>query len=211
MNQIVKMKDHLPATECDDPWSEIATAEGNQTILKYEKGVWFVTTAEVPIGTKYIAFIDELASGFIKFNDGEAPEVHLGKVKFGKDKLPKRHDLGDIDQADWPVIDGKPQDPWKAVMQLPLSPVDRIGELVVFSAISSGARSAVANLCGIYSRSPRNGYLPIIELGTSSYKHKKFGTVHVPVLKLVSWHQTAPVLESEDPAPAGDMDDSIPF
>jgi hypothetical protein len=89
-------------------------------------------------------------------------------------------------------------------MQLPLSPVERIGELVVFSAIGNGgAASAVADLCGIYDRSPRNGLLPIIALGTTSYKHKKFGTVHKPVLQLVSWHRTGPdfsVIDSENPA-----------
>jgi hypothetical protein len=209
MNKIVKLEDHLPATESASPWGEIAAEHGNQTLLKYVKGVWFVTDEEVPLGTKYVAFIDELACGFIKFNEDEAPEVHLGKLKYGKDKLPTRLDLGDVDQDDWEIVDGKPKDPWQPIMQLPLSPIDRIGELVVFSAIGAGgARSAVADLCGIYDRSPRNGYLPIIGLGTSSYKHKKYGTVHTPVLKLVSWHQPAPVLiESENPAPV-DVDPS---
>jgi hypothetical protein len=75
---------------------EIAAEYGNQTLLKYVKGVWFVTDEQVPLGTKYVAFIDELACGFIKFNEDEAPEVHLSKLKFGKDKLPKRHDRGDV-------------------------------------------------------------------------------------------------------------------
>jgi hypothetical protein len=131
--------------------------------------------------------------------------------------LPKRRELGDVDRADWEVEDGNPKDPWQPIMQLPLSPLDRIGELQVFSAIGGGgARSAVADLCGIYDRSPRHGLLPIIELGTSSYKHKKYGTVHVPVLKLVSWHRTGPDLasyESEDPsAGLGDeMSDEVAY
>jgi len=216
MTKIVKLEDHVPVTEYDNPWSEIAAERGNQTLLKYVKGVWSVTDEQVPLGTKYVAFIDALERGFIKFNEDEAPEVCLGKVKFGKDKLPKRQDLGDLDPDKWEIVDGKPKDPWQPIMQLPLSPIDRFGELVVFSAIGEGgASSAVIDLCGIYSRSPRNGYLPIIELGSSSYKHKKYGTVHVPVLKLASWHQVAPVIES-DPAPSeGDygaaMDDAIPF
>jgi hypothetical protein len=216
MNNILKLQDNLPATD-NNPWSEIAAERGNQTLLKYVKGVWSVADEQVPLGTKYLAFIDLLERGFIKFNEDGAPEVHLGKVKFGKDKLPKRHDLGDLDQDDWEIVDGKSMDPWQQIFQLPLSPIDRFGELVVFSAIGekSGARSAVLDLCGIYSRSPRHGYLPIIELGTSSYKHKKYGTVHVPVLKLASWHQVAPVIES-DPAPSeadygAAMDDAIPF
>jgi hypothetical protein len=204
------------ATESDNPWSEIGTEHGTQTLLKYVKGVWFIKDDQVPLGTKYVAFIDELAQGFIKFNEEAAPEVHLGKVKFGRDQLPKRNDLGDVDQEEWPVVNGKPKDPYQPIMQLPLSPVERIGELVVFSAIGEGgARSAVADLCAIYGRSPRSGYLPIIELGTSSYKHTQYGIVHVPVLKLVSWHQAAPVIES-DPVPSegdygADMDDEVAF
>jgi hypothetical protein len=213
MNKIIKSKDHLPATECASPWGEIATEYGSQTLLKYIKGEWSIGEEEVPLGTRYIAFIDELACGFIKFNEDAAPDVHLGKVKYGKDKLPKRHECGDVDQEEWEEEDGTPKDPWQPIMQLPMSPVDHIGELVVFSAIGAGgARSAVADLCGIYDRSPRHGLLPIIALGTRSYKHKKYGTVHVPVLKLESWHRTAPeILGDETENPGAGLDDEIPF
>jgi hypothetical protein len=49
------------ASESDNPWSEIGTEHGTQTLLKYVKGVWFITDDEVPLGTKYVAFINELA------------------------------------------------------------------------------------------------------------------------------------------------------
>jgi len=203
MNNIVKIENHLPATECASPWAELATEYGNQTLLKYVKGEWSIGEEEVPLGTKYVAFIDELACGFIKFNEDEKPKVRLEKLKFGKDKVPKREDCGDLDKDGWEIgDDGNPADPWQPIMQLPLSPLDCIGELVMFSAIGTGgARSAVADLCGIYDRSPRNGLLPIIELRTRSYKHRKYGVVHVPVLKLASWHQTGPDLsgETDDP------------
>jgi hypothetical protein len=200
------LKKHEPVTptaeQHESPWGEIATEHGSQTILKYIKGDWLIGEDEVPLGTKYVAFIDELACGFIKFNEDEAPDVHLAKVKFGRDKLPKRDGCGDVDQSEWEVgDDGKPKDPWQPIMQLPLSPVDHVGELVVFSAIGEGgARGAVADLCGVYDRSPRHGLLPIIALGTRHYMHKKYGKVHVPVLKLESWHRTG-LAESESPPP----------
>jgi hypothetical protein len=164
-----------------------------------------------------IAFIDELACGFAKFNEDGPPDVRLGKLKFGKDSLPKRQDLGDLNEEDWEIVEGKPKDRWQPIMQLSLSPLDCIGELVMFSAIGTGgARSAVADLCGIFARSPRHGLLPIIELRTRSYKHKKYGVVHVPVLKLVSWHQTGPDLsgETENPEaenPGVGLDEEIIF
>jgi hypothetical protein len=97
---------------------------------------------------------------------------------------------------------------------LPLSPVDRVGELVVYSATSVGGRGAVADLCGIYDRSPRNGLRPIIALGTSSYPHKKYGKVHNPVLKFVSWYQAGAPVNAGDPVPSegdygADFDDEV--
>jgi hypothetical protein len=213
-NKIVKRESNLPASSVS-AWGEIAAEEGSQTLLKYEKGDWKIGEDDVPLGTKYVAFIDELACCFIKFVEDEAPQLRLGKVKLGKDKLPTRLDCGDSNQDDWEIENGEPKDPWQQVRILPLSPVDRVGELVVFSAISVGSRGAVADLCGIYDRSPRNGLLPIIALGTSSYPHKKYGKVHTPVLKFVSWYQAGgPVVTEDDPVPSesdygADFDDNL--
>src|SRR5262249_53295751 len=99
--------------------------------------------------------------GFIKFNDEAKPDVEIRKVKCGGNKLRKRHDLNEVDQSNWPVVDGKPKDPGQPIMQLPM--VSAIGELVVFSAIGEGgARDAVCNLCGVYDRSLGSGLLPIV-------------------------------------------------
>jgi len=164
----------------------------------------------VPLGTEFAAFLDQLHRGYIKFNEDDPPGLVIAKVT---DRKVMRHECGDLDESEWDTdpVTGEPKDPWQPTMQLPMSPVDRIGEMVVFSAVSGGALSAVAKLCDTYHNVRRKNVLPIVALGTSSYKHKKFGTVHVPVLKLVRWHQTAPDLgESENPAPA-DPDYEIPF
>jgi hypothetical protein len=203
MNRIMKVEDQLPATtQYDDPWAEIAAELGTPTLLSYTKGVWDIKEEPVPLGTEFVCFIDQLRRGYIKFNEEGPPDLVITKVT---DRKVKRHECGDVDEEAWDTdpATGEPKDPWQATMQLPMSPVERIGEMVVFSAISGGALSAVANLCDTYHNARRKMVLPIVALGTSSYKHKKYSTVHVPVLKLVRWHQTAPdLVESENPAPA---------
>ena len=51
-------QDTALTTESDNPWSEIGTEHGTQTLLKYVKGEWSIGEEEVPLGTKYVAFID---------------------------------------------------------------------------------------------------------------------------------------------------------
>jgi len=208
MNKIIKREDHIPATQYDDPWAEIAAEHGTPTLLNYKKGDWDIKEEKVPLGTEFVAFIDQLSKGYIKFNEDGPPNLLIAKVTARK---VKREECGDVDEAEWDTdpATGNPKDPWQLTMQLPMSPLERIGEMVVFSAISGGALSAVANLCDTYHNARRKNVLPIVSLRTSSYKHKKFGTVHVPILKLVRWHQTAPdPVESENPAPT-DPDDGV--
>ena len=213
MNKIVKTKpeEQLQATASDNPWADIAAEFGSQTRLAFKKGVWSVNDEKVDEGTQYIALIDRLTRGFIKFNGDDPPELRIALVT--SNKVPQRHELGDVDRDEWEVgDDGKPKDPWVECWQLPLMPVDAPGELLTFATNSVGGRTAIADLCGIYNRSPRNGLLPIIEIRTSSFYNKKTRSdTFVPVLKLVSWHNTAPVqIESENPAPF-DPSDEVPF
>jgi hypothetical protein len=45
---------------------------------------------------------------------------------------------------------------------------------------------------------------PVVTLGTSSYKHKEYGTVYKPVLQVVGWRNNEPKAEpepEEEPAP----------
>ena len=209
MNKPLK-RHETPIAQQDNPWSEIANEYGSQTLLKFVKGDWKIGEEVVPEGTKYIAFVDELARGFIKFKDREVAGLRMEKVASGT--VPTREELGDVDQSEWEIgDDGKPSDPWQEQWQLPMASVDCVGELVVFPTGSDGGIKAIANLCGIYGRSPRNGMLPIVELRSHSYQHKKHGEVHEPVLKLVGWHQTGPVVDSIEPPEGFDPEDEIPF
>src|SRR5262249_50322017 len=65
--------ENVPAPTYDNPWLQVAAeSSGNfGKLLKFVKGKWEVGDDEVPIGTEYIAHIDQLARGWVHFEDGE--------------------------------------------------------------------------------------------------------------------------------------------
>jgi hypothetical protein len=180
------------AVQYDNPWLEAAAEAGSEfgKILKFVKGEWQIGEETVPEGTEYICFIDELARGWIKFEDQAVTDRRIVKVATGHP--PKREELGDDDPSQWEVgDDGKPRDPWVMQWMLPMTPVEAEGDLTVFAASSKGGIGAIGTLCRVYGRSRRNGLLPIVALKCASYKHPQYGKVLKPDLPIVGWHGTA--------------------
>ena len=89
---------------------------------------------EMPSGTEFVAFLHETQRGFIKFNEGAPPDVRM--VSISEDaELPRREELGDLDQSKWPRgLDDNRQDPWKEQIAIPLAPRDAGSELFVYVA-----------------------------------------------------------------------------
>lgn len=203
-----------PAIQYDNPWLEAAAEAGREfrKILKFVKGEWQIGEDTVPEGTEFIAYIDELARGWIKFEDQSVTDRRIVKVAMGRP--PEREDLGDTNSSKWKLgEDGKPRDPWVIQWLLPMSPSDAVGDLTVFAASSKGGIGAVGTLCQIYGRSPRNGSLPIVALRCASYKHPQYGKVLKPDLPIVGWHGTAPQVvssNSTDPS-SGASGATVPF
>ena len=209
----------LPAPQYDNPYLEVAaeTGGGFGKILKFVKGEFVVGEDPIPEGTECIAYLDQLARAWIKFEDGAIADRRIELVASGK-KLPKREDLGDIDKKKWETDDaGTPRDPWVKQWLLPLVKVDD-QDCMVFVTSSKGGNTAIGSLCNVYGRTKRNGMLPIIALKVRSYKHQQYGKIETPDLPIISWHQTgAPASTIETTlapsSPDGDaeFDDSIPF
>jgi hypothetical protein len=179
-------------TEYDNPWLEAAAEAGSEfgKLLKFNKGEWLIGEDTVSDGTEYIAFIDEVARGWIKFEDGSVTDRRIVKVAAGHP--PKREELGDIDSSQWEISDdGKPRDPYVFQWLLPMSPVEAEGDLTVYATASKGGIGAIGLLCKVYGRSQRNGLLPIVALKITSYKHPVYGKVLKPDLPIVGWHGTA--------------------
>ena len=203
------VKDTALATP-SNPWLEAAEEAGGGfgKILKFVKGKWKVGDEVVPEGTEYIAYIDEVAGGYVKFEDKSVTDRRIVKVAAGK--APKREELGDDDSNQWEIgPDGKPRDPWVLQWLLPMSPVDAEGDLTVYCTSSKGGISAIGSLCKVYGRSERNGLLPIVALKCASYKHPEFGEIDKPDLPIVGMHGSVapPLAPSNDGKP---WDDDVP-
>jgi len=213
MNQSLKLLNEtsVPATQYDNPWLEAADEAGGGfgKLLKFNKGEWEISEDKVSEGREYIAYIDEVARGWVKFVDKQVVDRRIVKVRDGH--APKREELGDDDKDQWEVDDdGNPRDPWVFQWLLPMSPVDTAGDLTVFVTSSKGGKAAVGDLCRIYGRSKRNGLLPIVAIKTTSYKHPEFGKVFKPDFPIVGWHGTASPPQAP-PDNGEPWDDEIPY
>src|SRR5262249_17578819 len=141
--------------------------------------------------------------------------------------VPKRADLGDLDQSKWEVDNhGEPRDPWQFTNYLPV--LNESGELFTFTTASRGGISAIAELCRRYSQHRRRhpDVLPLIALDVDSYQHKlkEYGRIKIPRLTPRGWEPkskfdaafaAAGVAENEatEPLPtaAEELSDTIPF
>ena len=208
----------------DNPYLEAAAEAGNGIgkLLKFVKGKWLVGDDEVKQGTEYVAYLDQLMRGWVKFEDGKpVGDPIVGKVADGF-KPPKREELPDTDSTKWKEKDanGKSRDPWAPQWYLPMVAVDT-GDFVTFVTGSKGGASAVATLCRIYGHKNRDGMLPIVALRTRSYKHHAYGRIETPDFQIVGWEGGAPKTTTAEIPPAipsngkaavaDDMNDVIPF
>ena len=207
---------NLPTTAAhSNPFLQAATeASGGGMrgrLLKFNKGEFLTSDDTVSLGTEFAAHINEVARGWTKFVAGKLIDQRLVKVVDGL--LPSRESLGDLDETVWEsdAVSGKPKDPWVLNWYLPLSAVDS-GDGFVFTTGSHGGIGAIGRLCNAYGRRISSGTpaLPIIKLGTSSYKHKTFGKVVTPEFTIAGWEgvPTTPDYVEEMPA---HMREEIPY
>jgi hypothetical protein len=114
MNSSLKLLNEKTAVaQHANPWLEAAEEAGGGfgKLLKFNKGDWLIGEDEVPEGTEYIAYIDEVARGWVKFEDKQVVDRQIVKVRDGH--APKRQELGDDDESQWEVDEntGKARDP----------------------------------------------------------------------------------------------------
>jgi hypothetical protein len=178
-------------------------------LLKYSKGHYFVGTDEIPMGTEYLAHVHLWVRGYVKFKGGALIEHKVGKVADGF-VVPEREDLDESDSSTWEKSpSGEAKDPWTKQSYLPLENLET-GEVVTFVSGSVGGRQAVSKLCAQASRHIATMGMPIIKLGTESYKHKAYGRMDKPVFTIVRWTGDA-ASEPAAVSTAKEMDDVIPF
>lgn len=185
------------------------------TLLKFNKGDWIKGDDEdVDVGTKFVANMDQLMVGWIKWVDNRPDQQIMGAV-VDRFQPPRRNTLGDTDEDQWDVDnDGKPRDPWQFSNYIVLKQPGKKAkeeDLLTFATSSKGGIGAIGELCKTYGKEMRThpDQYPIIEIGVHKYKHSnpEFGWIKVPTLKVVGWEKTElfarpDETEAADPQPA---------
>jgi len=183
----------LPATHNENPWLEAASEANNDIgrLLKCVKGEWMVGDDVLPENVEYVAHVDQIVRGWVRFEDGKVIDRAIGKIADGY-KPPQREELPDNDPESWTEKDanGEPRDPWVAQWFLPLIALET-GDFVTFVTGSKGGIAAIATLCRIYGRKHRDG------------------RIETPDLPIVGWEGASTATPTS--AAAGDPSDAIPF
>jgi hypothetical protein len=192
-----------------------ATMVGRQ--IKTSKEHVFATAddgAAVPDNIDFIALCDQTMIGLIRFNgEGNPPDYRMG-ILYDGFIMPDREALGENDPSTWELgLDGRPSDPWRHFMYLPLQRGDT-GELFTYTTSSVTGRRAIGNLLRHYDRMTRThpDQYPVVRLKVGGFNHRddRVGWVNVPVLAIMGQHPKNNAARP-DTSPAGDMSDSIPF
>lgn len=187
-------------------------------LLKFSKGDYLVgeNNDEVEEGTEYVANMDELMVGWIKWADSKPEEQIMGRVSEGY-QPPKRSALGDDDKSRWEVDEqGRERDPWQFSNYLILKTPGENDEdnLFTFTTSSRGGLNAIGELCKTYGKAMRQrpDEFPIISLKVGSYQHsnKAYGRIKFPIFEVVGWTPKAEFAEALNNETATDSDDKAP-
>src|SRR5262245_32785739 len=101
-------------------FAAVAATAQELRLLKFVKGKYYTGDDEVPLGRQYIAHMNQLNHGWVKFVEGKVTEQRVGLVAEGF-KSPEREELDDTDELKWEKdASGKPRDPWTCQYYLAL-------------------------------------------------------------------------------------------
>jgi hypothetical protein len=209
-----------------DPFAAYADAIAPKFILgqllRFSKGDYVAGERDelIPLGTKFIAGVDLLLTGWVRWEGGKPVEHRMVRVIDGHSPDP-RSELGYLDQSTWEKdAAGEPRDPWQLTNYLPM--VDEANAVFTFTTSSRGGMSALADLCRSYSKSRQSHAddFPVIELRCGSYQHQnaQFGRIKFPEFKRVGWVSKSGFLKAigeedaiEQQQQEEEFSDSIPF
>lgn len=212
-SSLVTTETKVPTTIDPNAFLDIASeAATSLPILKFKKGKYVLGQDGeiVELGSKFVANMSRLCRGFVKFVDAELADKRLA----GPGEPPiAREEVGDDDEDLWPRDpNGNRVDPWTPTWELPLKSLDTAEE-VVFCTSANGGINAIGRLCNKYGARCLSGHfeLPIVELNASSYRHRSFGEVDVPVLRVVDWQSETDLIAGEANGGSEDLSDDVPF
>ena len=166
----------------------------DSTLLRFTKGEWLhgADDTEVEEGSRWALAPTSLRMGYCAF-DEDTREL-LGEIT-------ARFDEPAV------TLEGQPDYKWKAmdVVQLACVSGEDKGVQVLWKCSSIGALRELARVLSEVDRRVTNNdakVVPICELHSDHYNHKKYKKVYTPKLEIVDWvtldATTVPALETDD-------------
>jgi len=158
---------------------ELATTD--VSYLKLDKaGIWTYGSEEIEVeeGSRWAINPATMATGFAAWD--ESTKVGEEMEAITSDNVVLRGNLPDVG-ASW-----SPQ----TAMQLKcLSGEDKGAEVLYSTTSKGGVKAFKTMVTAITARieSGNPGVVPIVEMQVDSYKHKKYGKIFTPELKVVDW------------------------
>ena len=136
-------------------------------MLKFTKGVWEqgLNRASVPSAKTFVAIMNTLMEGHIKWAEGRPVDAAMGLVADGFQPM-ERDDLGDLDPEEWEIDENKKrQDPWQSTTLLVFVSAEPPHEVYTFSTSTVGGQGAVGALCEAHARATEDaGQYPVVTL-----------------------------------------------
>jgi hypothetical protein len=179
----------IPATR--NPFLSYAEAMTRRTIdgeiLKFVKGEYVAGKdgVVVPVGTEFVAVMDTLAIGYLKWKGGKPVDSHMGLIIDGFTP-PRRSEVDEIESDTWEVDkSGDLKDPWQFTNTIVLIELAAKG-IYTFGASTRGGLDAIGKLCREHAKKSPAGAYPIIGLDVGSYQHtdRSIGKVKFPIFEV---------------------------
>jgi hypothetical protein len=209
---ITREKTNLPA-QYDDNVAQLAAEAANDlgTLLKFtknDKGVWawMLGDGEAPAGAEFVAGVEALVIGWVRFDDGKVAERILKKPG-DKRRLPERDELSMADKSEWPLDNkGQSKDPWVKQHYLPM--LDANGALVTYVTGTVGGKIAIGKLCQAFLK---NKARPIVKLDVGSFRSRDFGVIPSPAFNIVGFEGVEEEAPPKNGNGAAEFSDAVPF
>jgi hypothetical protein len=197
---------------------EIAPTSIVGRMIKFSREGQFVTADDgesISESTEFIALVDQLLTGWVKFNGSGEPPIKIMGLHYNGFVMPPVEELPDRDPTEWELgLDNQPSDPWKHFQYLILQQADT-ADLFTFVTQSQTGRCAVGNLMRHYDRQQKThpDTYPRVRLKPGGFvpKDPRKGTwVPVPTFVVVGRALKDSTVKP-DTSLSGDLDDKIDF
>jgi hypothetical protein len=198
-----------------DPFADYAARMASALFLRFAKGEFILgeSAEEVPPGTQFVANMDELRIGWIRWQDERPAEERMNRL-VDRPRVPHREELGHNEPSQWEAGADGPKDPWQLTNTLPMVKAND-GVECKFTTSSRGGINAIAKLSGQFARvrASHPNEWPIISLEVGAYQHERYAKIKFPIFRIAGWHPKngAAGDEGAPPSVQDDLDDGIPF